>query len=293
MTSNSVKVGLIVVIILLVAILGTMTGFVTKPPTETTTTMLTTQPTTTTMTSSKCIEIHSPTPCRQDSDCCSGNCLRHYGSKENIKFRENGTCENKYCGDYVCSSFEDCESCPFDCGICQRNIALVDAVCRDEFITMLVKNDGNSPITSLIFIVNELKEDEISGCMNNPLLPNKTITCQLYPVSKSNDIRIVGPANAVGGRVECETISKLITMVDVYCRNGKITTLIKNDGNAIITDDEIKVYMNDVDKTDKFDIKTIIPQNTEIISSSATLITGSYEIRVIGPSNAVGGTVNC
>jgi hypothetical protein len=87
-----------------------------------------------------------------------------------------------------------------------QNIQLVDAFCRasDKHIIALVKNIGTTSISTLSFVVR----GSTGAATYNPGLPlaaGATTSCDITPVGTTgpNELRIIGPANAVGGTVNC------------------------------------------------------------------------------------------
>jgi hypothetical protein len=101
------------------------------------------------------------------------------------------------------------------------------------------------------------------------------------------------------------TTAQNIALFDAYCEpaDNNITVLIKNDGTIGITSNLIKWYVDGVDKSSNvYPVAECRGSNTLdagktvsciIFGSQANLGNGFRELRVIGPSNAVGGTVEC
>jgi hypothetical protein len=92
------------------------------------------------------------------------------------------------------------------------------------------------------------------------------------------------------------SISKVISVIDLQCKDGKITIVLSNDGTKNITDSELNVYISGINKSEQFYFNpdTISPENRAIaISTDIYEMNRFYEVRVIAPSNTVGGTVEC
>jgi FlaG/FlaF family flagellin (archaellin) len=110
------------------------------------------------------------------------------------------------------------------------------------------------------------------------------------------------------------TTAQSIALLDAYCESTdkNITVLIKNDGTSPINTTAIKWYVDGSDKSLNVypnDAGTSSCYNSAVtlgagssksciicgknVAGCANLQTGSRELRIIGPSNAVGGTVSC
>jgi FlaG/FlaF family flagellin (archaellin) len=87
-----------------------------------------------------------------------------------------------------------------------QNIQLADAFCRasDKHLIVLVKNIGTNSIPTLSYVLRG--SSSVATC--NPALPlpaGSTTSCDITTagVTGPNELRIIGPANAVGGTVNC------------------------------------------------------------------------------------------
>ena len=97
-------------------------------------------------------------------------------------------------------------------GATAQNIALMDAYCdaATNTINTLIKNDGTTSITlsNVKFYVNGTTTGitvppACSGA--STLAAGATITCGITGIADGfQELRIVGPSNAVGGTVECK-----------------------------------------------------------------------------------------
>ena len=95
-------------------------------------------------------------------------------------------------------------------------------------------------------------------------------------------------------KVCCESVRvtclQNIELQDAYCQNNKIIYSIKNIGNADVN--SLTFYVDSIRKSATCNpTLPIKPNQTTTCTHSATL--GTHQVRVVGPSNAVGGTVNC
>jgi FlaG/FlaF family flagellin (archaellin) len=89
-----------------------------------------------------------------------------------------------------------------------QNIQLADAFCRasDKHIIALIKNIGTVSIPDAN--LNVVLRGTTSARTCNPALPlpaGSTTSCDITTagVTGPNELRIIGPANAVGGTVNC------------------------------------------------------------------------------------------
>jgi len=89
-----------------------------------------------------------------------------------------------------------------------------------------------------------------------------------------------------------------IALMDAYCDAGTDTiySLIKNDGTASITMNTVKFYLGGTSYT----ANPAACTGVSTLAAGATLTcnvvagaNGFYDLRIVGPSNAVGGTVEC
>jgi FlaG/FlaF family flagellin (archaellin) len=103
------------------------------------------------------------------------------------------------------------------------------------------------------------------------------------------------------------TTAQNIALFDAYCEpaDNNITVLIKNDGTIGITANNIRWYVDGVDRKTYMYPATGCNDTTQLGAGNTVSCTifggvagvntpnGFRELRVIGPSNAVGGTVEC
>ena len=98
-------------------------------------------------------------------------------------------------------------------GATAQNIALLDAYCdaTPNNIYVLLKNDGTTSITfdKVAFFVNGTTTgiNVSASCTGagNSILAGGTQNCMFNGTSNGfQEIRIVGPGNAVGGTIECK-----------------------------------------------------------------------------------------
>jgi FlaG/FlaF family flagellin (archaellin) len=117
-------------------------------------------------------------------------------------------------------------------------------------------------------------------------------------------IGLIGVAYLYMSGIITGATSQNIAMLDAYCEptNNNITVLVKNDGTVGIT--TMRWYVDGIEKN--YYVPTTC-NSTSIslaagnsvsctiygIATQANIADGFRELRVIGPSNAVGGTVEC
>jgi len=89
--------------------------------------------------------------------------------------------------------------------------------------------------------------------------------------------------------------SKTISIADVSCVNGNITVVISNDGTSDIADGEIRVFIDNEDKTTTYgDLDPITSHNTSVdVSKDTNYGSGSHNVLVISPSNSDKRVVYC
>lgn len=86
--------------------------------------------------------------------------------------------------------------------------------------------------------------------------------------------------------------SKVISVLDASCSGGTITFVISNDGSVDITDAEIRVLIDNIDKSGNFNFGTISPRNTAVASNGG-YGAGPHRFLITSPSNTVRDTVYC
>ena len=86
---------------------------------------------------------------------------------------------------------------------------------------------------------------------------------------------------------------KKIRLMSTDCLDGKLTMKISNDGNTRIEKGELKVIINDVEKTENFIDTGINPADVTSYSDSITVYSGKLNIKIEGPDNTIGWGVTC
>jgi hypothetical protein len=90
-----------------------------------------------------------------------------------------------------------------------------------------------------------------------------------------------------------EIKDKRIRLVSTDCTDGKLTMRISNDGNTLIEKGELRVIINDVEKTENFIDSEINPADMTSYSDLITAYSGKLNIKVEGPDNTIGWGVTC
>jgi len=89
-------------------------------------------------------------------------------------------------------------------------------------------------------------------------------------------------------------VYKVINILDLYCKDGRITIILLNDGTRDIKDSELFVMVDNVNKSDSFNFATINPRTTTVATSSDTYeMNKVHKIVVVSPSNSVRSEVWC
>jgi len=86
---------------------------------------------------------------------------------------------------------------------------------------------------------------------------------------------------------------KKIRLISTSCTDGKLTFKIINDGNVEINKSDLRVFINDEEKTDNFIDKGINPGDVTSYSDSITTYSGKQNIRLEGPDNTIGWGITC
>jgi hypothetical protein len=92
------------------------------------------------------------------------------------------------------------------------------------------------------------------------------------------------------------TISKTISIQDLQCKDGRITIILLNDGTMNISDSEIIVMVDGVNKSDNFTFNPIpILAGTESVATSSETyeMNKHHTILITSPSNSVRETLWC
>jgi len=90
----------------------------------------------------------------------------------------------------------------------------------------------------------------------------------------------------------------LISLVDIYCPSGELNVIIRNEGRDVITVSSLKFYINGEETIPTCGgnsnprLVTINPGDTMGCSLGYGL-SGTVSVRIVGPSNAVEGIVDC
>jgi len=88
-------------------------------------------------------------------------------------------------------------------GATRGTIQLLDAYCTGTTITIIIQNKGTSTIANPTWIVDGSTQTDPGGC-DDSIAPDGSATCTFTGTANAiNEIRVVGPANAVGGSVMC------------------------------------------------------------------------------------------
>ena len=90
--------------------------------------------------------------------------------------------------------------------------------------------------------------------------------------------------------------SKTIQVLTADCTNKNITLVVSNQGTDRIEDGEIKVYVNNEDKTSVFtDLDPVDPHKTKVHTwdPGAAAYSGSVTILITSPSNSQTLTIWC
>ena len=86
---------------------------------------------------------------------------------------------------------------------------------------------------------------------------------------------------------------KKIRLLATDCTNGKLTMKIVNDGNAPIERNELRVFINEEEKTANFIDKGTDPDEATSYSDLTTTYSGKQNIRVEAPDNTIGWGITC
>jgi hypothetical protein len=92
------------------------------------------------------------------------------------------------------------------------------------------------------------------------------------------------------------TTAQNIALLDAYCdSNSKIVyTLIKNDGTANIPYNRITFYIDGASKDPNLECKgSWILTAGNATNCNITATASMHQLRIVGPSNSVGGSVDC
>ena len=102
----------------------------------------------------------------------------------------------------------------------------------------------------------------------------------------------------MSGLITSRTVAN-IQLVDAFCTSRTLNMLIKNIGTTAIDPSKMSFVVRgsnvtniNCDMTSLAAGVSMMCKNLTIMSPNQMVI-GPNELRVIGPSNAVGGTVNC
>jgi len=88
--------------------------------------------------------------------------------------------------------------------------------------------------------------------------------------------------------------TKILSITDASCNNaGEITLVIMNEGGVRIEENEIKIHVNNEEKTSDFRSLQSIERMQAITITSRTLYEDDVIILVTGPENTVRQTVSC
>ena len=87
--------------------------------------------------------------------------------------------------------------------------------------------------------------------------------------------------------------SKAISVLNVGCDQGTITIVLANDGTDTIQDSEIRVLVDNQERSTNFDFGTITVRNTTVASHAGSYTSGSHTLLVTSPSNTARQSVFC
>lgn len=106
----------------------------------------------------------------------------------------------------------------------------------------------------------------------------------------------IGNINNVTESEKKETTAigdKKIKLMATDCTKGKLSMTIGNDGNVAIDKNDLKVLINDEDKTANFIDKGINTGEVAQYSDSITVYSGKVGIEVESPSNTIRWGITC
>jgi FlaG/FlaF family flagellin (archaellin) len=105
-------------------------------------------------------------------------------------------------------------------------------------------------------------------------------------------------SNLMGSRME-----KVVALLDATCNNNALLIVLRNDGTKQITGNDLKILVNNVDRTLCYQNLVTINPGTSIASSNTTAagcpvgtmggLSGSTGLLIVSPSNSVRVTVWC
>jgi FlaG/FlaF family flagellin (archaellin) len=104
--------------------------------------------------------------------------------------------------------------------------------------------------------------------------------------------------NLMGSRME-----KVVALLDSTCNNNALLIVLRNDGTKQITSNDLKILVNNVDRTSCYPNLVPINPGTSIASSNTTTagcpvgtmgsLSGSTGLLIVSPSNSVRVTIWC
>lgn len=94
----------------------------------------------------------------------------------------------------------------------------------------------------------------------------------------------------IGGKT-----SKALSLSDAYCNGTHITLVVSNDGTSNITDAEVKVLIDNFDRSGNYDFGTIAPHNSVIVvpTGYSGESKGQHTLLLVAPSSSPRVNVNC
>jgi FlaG/FlaF family flagellin (archaellin) len=104
-------------------------------------------------------------------------------------------------------------------------------------------------------------------------------------------------SNLMGSRME-----KVVSLLDATCNNNVLLLVLRNDGTKTIASADLKIIVNNVDRTSCYPNLVPINAGTSIASSNTTTagcpvtmgsLSGSTSLLVVSPSNSVRVTIWC
>jgi len=98
--------------------------------------------------------------------------------------------------------------------------------------------------------------------------------------------------NLMGSRME-----KVVSLLDATCNNNALLIVLRNDGTKTIASADLKIIVNNVDRTTCYPNLIPINAGTSIASSNTTCglggLSGSTSLLIVSPSNSVRVTIWC
>ena len=131
--------------------------------------------------------------------------------------------------------------------------------------------------------------------------PGEDITLPIDCSQSSCDVEIKYKIKDTGvthtDSATLHNFAKLIALIDANCdaSTNIVKVLLKNDGiKTITTDDDMRFYIDEKHVDAITPIKPPLdPGVSKTFELQSVVSKGTHELRIVGPNNVVGGTVNC